>query len=441
MPVVDLGDTVTISIDVNDQLRGASQWFLYADSLNTTPIDSAANGMFAITPPVASTTYLVRGEGNGIIGREGSIDITVNPLPVVDLGNDTSVCQGDTLTLDATTPGATYLWRDNSTDFTFDVTDSGIYWVDVTVAGCINRDSIEITYNLLPVVDIGNDTTLCAGELLTLDATNPGATYLWQDASTDSTFDVSVEGLYHVEVMVIGCPSVIDTIDVSLNSFVVDLGNDTSLCQGDTLTLDATNPGATYLWQDASTDSTFDVSVEGLYYVEVMVGACPSVIDTIDVSLNPLPTASITANGSVLTASNGVSYEWIDCADNSLIAGETGMTYTATIDGSYAVIVTDVCGSDTSACELVLVDGIDENSFGSTINLYPNPTSGDVLLELGEVRDAVITLSDVTGKTISVVESGNESNILLPLRDFHHGIYLITITANNQQKVMKLVKE
>ena len=190
------------------------------------------------------------------------------------------------------------------------------------------------------------------------------------------------------------------------------------------------------------------------YLVRQEGAAFPGEDASIDISaISFTPTISLTGSTLTTTFGSTFTYEWINCADNAIIDAETDVFYTPTTSGSYAVIATAIC-SDTSACMMVeitdsmVVDpsdtntiSIDENSFGSAISLYPNPTSGDVLLELGEIKDAVITISDVTGKTISVVESGNQSNIPLPLRNFRHGLYFITIAANNEQKVMKLIKE
>ncbi|MCW8898750.1 MAG: hypothetical protein OQJ96_13190, partial [Flavobacteriales bacterium] len=118
----------------------------------------------------------------------------------LNLGNDTTLCQGDTLILDATTPNATYLWQDNTTNPTFSVTQQGSYWVQVTVNNCTTTDVINITYNPSPSINLGNDTTLCQGEILLLDATLPNATYLWQDNTTNPTFNVTQQGVYWVQV-------------------------------------------------------------------------------------------------------------------------------------------------------------------------------------------------------------------------------------------------
>lgn len=62
----------------------------------------------------------------------------------IDLGNDTTICQGETLILDATTINATYLWQDNSTNPTFNVTQQGTYWVQITDSCGSTTDTILI---------------------------------------------------------------------------------------------------------------------------------------------------------------------------------------------------------------------------------------------------------------------------------------------------------
>ena len=66
--------------------------------------------------------------------------------------------------------------------------------MDVTVAGCLAvRDSIDVTTNASPVVNLGNDSTVC--DSLQLDADNAGATYLWSTGETTQTIYASLLGL------------------------------------------------------------------------------------------------------------------------------------------------------------------------------------------------------------------------------------------------------
>ena len=272
----------------------ANQGYIEIDGVKTYVSIHSGNGGLVNTWYCGIKTFSANGPTATLklgIDVSGSIDnsaiawaIFGNTSSTINLGNDTTLCQGETLALDATTPNATYLWQDNSTNPTFNVNQQGTYWVQVT-GNCISTtDTINVNYNPAPTINLGNDTTLCQGETLALDATTLNATYLWQDNSTNPTFNVNQQGTYWVEVTVNNCNSS-DTIQVNYTpSPTINLGNDTTLCQGGTLALDATTLNATYLWQDNSTNPTFNVNQQGTYWVQVTVNNCNS-SDTISINL------------------------------------------------------------------------------------------------------------------------------------------------------------
>ncbi len=94
-------------------------------------------------------------------------DFTVEELcqlRTVNLGSDTTLCQGETIILDATVANATYLWQDSSTSPTFSVTQQGTYWVKVTVNNCsftntilIYKEACEITLEMPNIFTPNND--------------------------------------------------------------------------------------------------------------------------------------------------------------------------------------------------------------------------------------------------------------------------------------------
>lgn len=209
------------------------------------------------------------------------------------LGNDTILCEGESITLDATTPGASYLWQDNSTNSTFVVSAPGVYWVKVTVLECIRFDTIVVSS--FPFSGLGNDTLLCSGDLLVLNAATPGATYQWQDNSTNPTLTVSNPGTYWVTVTVGTCSDT-DTIQVTVTPIPnVDLGSDTTICHGDPFLLSSQFPNATYLWQDSSTSYSYSVTQSGSYWLNVTVGNCSNA-DTIHVTVYTIPGVDLGAD-------------------------------------------------------------------------------------------------------------------------------------------------
>lgn len=195
-------------------------------------------------------------------------------LASLNLGKDTTLCPGQQYLLNANTPGATYYWQDGSTQSTFTLCRSGIYWVKLVTSACHLIDSITINYYTTPNINLGKDTSLCDGQTLILHATTPGANYLWQDNSTDSIFTVTQKGTYHVEVSTSKCRQS-DTIMVSYSPYpAVNLGNDTTLCSGKNLLLSVYVPGGSYSWQDGSILPDYIVTENGNYWVKVTFNGC-----------------------------------------------------------------------------------------------------------------------------------------------------------------------
>lgn len=114
--------------------------------------------------------------------------------------------------------------------------------------------------------------------------------------------------------------------------------------------------GATYTPVTTTGTTTYYVTASGIVNT-----ACVSMPAQATVVFNALPSATITAVGTVLTADlSGATYQWIDCSNNSPIAGATNQSFTATVNGNYAVEVSENGCSATSACESINFIGISE---------------------------------------------------------------------------------
>lgn len=176
--------------------------------------DGSTNAAFTVTQP-GTFWVKVTSANCGTIGMAtDTINVTYSLImPTVNLGNDTVLCQGGTLTLNATTPNAAYLWQDNSTNPTFYVMQQGLFWVTVTNNCGTTADTINLNYNTPPTVNLGNDIILCQGENLTLNATTTNATYLWQNSSTNPIFNITESGIYYVKV-INNCGTNSDTLTI-----------------------------------------------------------------------------------------------------------------------------------------------------------------------------------------------------------------------------------
>lgn len=205
--------------------------------------------------------------------------------------------------------------------------------------------TIEIKSPL--TVDLGRDTLLCSNQQLMLRAHVAGATYRWQDESTGESFTVKKPGVYWVEATLNGCTAR-DSIYVSYaHSFLIDLGNDTTLCKGSALKLLLPDNGTTYRWQDGSKGNTLTVTAEGIYWVEAST-PCEKTVDSIKVNFISSPVLNFTeeviyykANELLsLNASQDapdVTYSWQD--------GSTNASFTVNAPGIYWVKAMNKCGT------------------------------------------------------------------------------------------------
>ena len=240
--------------------------------------DGSTNSTFVVTQP---GTYWL--ETTNFCGTAiDTISVSYATPPDINLGNDTSICQGETLVLDVVCSNCTYFWQNNSTDSICNVTQPGIYWVQASNSCGAMTDSILVSYSNPPTISLGSDTILCFGETLTLNAFHANASYLWQDNSSDSTFIVDQPGIYWV-ILNSTCGTSTDTIEVTYETDLpeVNLGKDSSICKGSSLTLNLTNTHSTFIWQDSSTNSSYTIDQTGTYWVFV-TNSCGTTSDSIN---------------------------------------------------------------------------------------------------------------------------------------------------------------
>ena len=116
------------------------------------------------------------------------------------LGNDTSICGKEGLSLRVNLVESEYLWNNGSTNDSIRADSSGLYWLQVVQNGCTISDSMHLTITPPPIPGIGRDTTICSGQSLVLDAGNQGSHFLWNTGDTIQRISVSKGGQYSVTV-------------------------------------------------------------------------------------------------------------------------------------------------------------------------------------------------------------------------------------------------
>jgi len=264
-----------------------------------------------------------------------------------------SFCAGETVRLGAKERGK-YKWNTGSNTDSITVSSSGIYWVETSRGSCYNRDSFNVTVNSVPVLKLPGDTTVCKGSSLSLNPlANNNFSYSWSPATglSSSTVGnpiaiVNNAITYIVTASNLSCVQK-DTISISaIETPVVSLGNDTTLCKGQTLVLDAKNIGGSYKWNNGSTSRFNTVSAGGIYSVTVANSSC-STSDSIMINMrdpknfNISPSvSSVCKNDTIrIKASGGDTYQWLNIPSPANI--DSSICVIPTTTTTYSVKIVD----------------------------------------------------------------------------------------------------
>lgn len=336
-----------------------------------------------------------------------SKNIFIHPLPQIDLGNDTILCEGDSLVIlnSNTTLSMEYLWSDSTTNEFLQVLEPNTYWVEASTLCGVAHDTIVIDSVLPAIVNFGPDSVLCVGDTLVLDAFVAGGNYSWQDNSTDSVFVVTAQGTYSVMASGI-CNTAYDTINLYFSDPVQDqLPPDTAFCVGQTAIFSVQADSALFLWSTGDTTDSIAVQSADTFIVEI-TNACGVFHDSVSVFID-YPLDPYLGNDTVLCVGDShtyrlnldgmVEYDWHNGAQVD--------TFQVVEPGHFWVDVSNTCGTFTDS----LVVDYDQIPMIS----LPN----DTVLCVGQTMNLAVSFSrssytwstGVSDSNIVVSNTGNYS--------------------------------
>ncbi len=347
VPAVCLGSGTTITAG------GATNYTLMPGGSTTNP--------FPVTPG-GSTTYTITGETGGCVSTQ-TVDVTVNPLPVITLGAAPgSLCTGQTTTL--TAGGATtYTWSANAgggntspVSVTPGATDT--YTVTGTDNnGCINSQTVTVNVGSGAVIGISaTSNTVCVGQSITLNGSG-AANYTWTPGGqTTGTITVNPGGGSTTYTLTgdngggcIGSETV--TISGIANPTVTPSASSSAICSTGSTTLTAS--GATnYTWMPGGSTTTPITVNPGTTQTYTLTGETNGCTSNSTITINVTATPTVTANASggticagqsvVLTGGGAGTYTWLP-------GGSTNGTVTVTPGGSTTYTLTGANGTCTAS--------------------------------------------------------------------------------------------
>jgi len=384
--------------------------------------------------PQATTAYSVTAtDANGCSAIDSAI-VTVNALPNIQAGPDSSICIGNTLQL-YSGGGTTYNWAPagslNNAAISNPVSSTTVtttYTVTVTDNnGCINTDTVVVTINQLPVANAGSNQNICLNDTLTLSASG-GLLYHWNTGQNTASLMVSPANTstYTVTVTDVNGCSNTDDVVVTVHALpLADAGSDTSVCFNSAIQLSASG-GISYLWTPSASLNDNTISnpmAEPLqtttYTVTVTDTNGCSANDHVIVVVHPLPLVFggghqglCMGDSASFTASGGVSYIWNtgDTTQTIIVAPTVNTTYTVTATDIMGCVNTDnafltayplpnaSAGNDTGVCS----GSFTQLNGGGGISYLWSPAA---YLNAATIQNPISTPSTNITYTVTVTDS------------------------------------
>lgn len=407
---LEAGVTYSASVWYTTEYYGYTTWtdmsILYGTSQSTTGLTAIASTSGAAVSPVyksLSNTFTVATSGLYYIAIRGTsngsccgynlswddlaieIPCSMNTLSVAINSPTTSICAGNAIALTAT--GAdTYSWNTGATTASITATPNSnlVYYVSGTssLTGCSTTASINVNVNPSPVVSIFADkVNVCKGKSATLFAY--GATsYNWSTLSNSTQIVVSPTTTTSYTVIGtnnFGCTGqAVQQVSVLPQPNVVAAGTSTSMCVGETVTLQASG-AVSYSWLSPS----------------IFVQSAQAVV-------SPNTTTTFTLTGT----------------------DASGCTNTANL-----TLNVNICAGISTVA----------NAAGD-IKVFPNPNKGEFTIDFNNTLDKTIEVVDFTGKLVQSSKSSN-AKVTVNINTYANGVYYVKVISNNGVEVIKVVKD
>jgi len=472
------GDSIQLT-DLSLYNPNSWQWEI-SPSTGVSFINSNANVQNPLVKFTNSGTYSVKLKITNEVGSDqlSKTDyITVNVNPTVDAGEDQNKNKGDTAILNGTASGGsgtyTYNWYPaeniktgvNSKDAVTKVLNtSRLFLLKIEDENtCKATDSVRIIINAGPlkVNPTSDKMAICKGDSCLIKANASGGkgfyTYQWKSepigfTSTDSNFYVSPvsDTKYIVTITDYEGNTVSDNIFIYLKKDpIVEASiSDTAICMGDSIMLIGKGNADTYTWNNGVIDQTYFFPALGTtkYYLTGEKEGCISK-DSILVKVNTVPVANFTMytnNEPEIRFGNysekASSYYW-DFGDNTFSEEENPIhRYTEAKIYYVQLKAINFCGTDIKqkGISITLPTTLVNTSLAKDINIYPNPTKGQIIVQGKNIIR--VELTSVKGEKLQSVKFSNDK-ITLHLDSYAKGLYFVKVIGENGVFVRKIILE
>ena len=286
--------------------------------------------------------------------------------------------------------------------------------------GCTSTAYDTISIFSTPNANAGGDQTICSADLPLTVVASGGTSYAWNDGSTNDSlsFSATTDSLLIVTVTDNGC-SAIDSAFITVNTSPMSVTlNDDTICDGESVEFQIDPMGNTVTWSTASTEDSIIVSpnLTSSYWVEVSTPENCTAFDTAAVTVNALPTLSVTNNDTICTGTT-VSYTATSNGSvNWSIGSNVANSGNITVSMDSTIYVTATSAENCSVIDSVMIKA----------NVTPSVTiSGNDTIVYGTVDTLVSSIvpsagsysynwspgSELVDSTLATVETNNLNSI------------------------------
>ncbi len=276
LPLVSAGNDATVcsGSSVGLQATGAVtyQWSINGGAAVGLSNPSIGN---PTASPTATTIYSVLGVDANNCTNVDQVQVSVNPLPTVNAGNNVSICPGIPTTLGASgastytwTPAAGLTGANTATPAANPATTQTYTATGIDINGCQNTDQVTVTVFPQPIVTASSNSPIIECQTAQLTATGlvsynwvntsgPDATLATPNASTTNAGPLTNTTYAVAGLDANGCAGGA-TVSVVVNPITVSIVNATTI-NPSTFSFDITSNASNFDW-DFYTDGTTDVS-------------------------------------------------------------------------------------------------------------------------------------------------------------------------------------
>jgi len=407
--------------------------------------------------------------------------IYIDNIHLTEMINYSNVCFGDTtlfsMTDTASMVSASWSFSDlasgiNNTSTLFNpshiFTSAGTFLVRV-IRTYVNTfvDTVIIPVTIYPQVSVSlaEDTIICQGESVMLDASGPSITnYLWQDGSVASTYVAGSTGAYIVTVSNPGC-SASDTFNLDvIPCTTVSSGFQSSvsqICPGTCVDFTNLSQNATlFTWSFSGANPAFSTDVNplaicynlpGSYDVQLIAsdGLNSDTLilpDYITVFPFPPPQGILQSGDTLFALQGSVSYQWY--YSGNIIPGATDYYYIATQSGNYNVVCTDLNGCEVEAVLNNVIAEADGQlallTKSEGLATFPNPVRETLTVTGYQLSGTAgeISIYNVIGEKIAAYPIDSQKNeYTLDVRSIPAGVYWLSINEKEKTMQVKFLKQ